>query len=94
LVAHFLKFCNEKRQLPVLWHQSLLVFAQRYKQDITKEQKNQLKVLLKIHYHHQITPEIRRELFNSVSRGETPPQHPMALPAALPQTKDDENMDL
>jgi len=25
---HFLSFVNERRELPVLWHQSLLVFAQ------------------------------------------------------------------
>mmetsp|Transcript_34098 Transcript_34098/g.43817 ORF Transcript_34098/g.43817 Transcript_34098/m.43817 type:complete len:187 (-) Transcript_34098:141-701(-) len=71
LVAHFLTFMEETRQLPVLWHQSLLVFAQRYKFHITKEQKEQLKPLLKKHFHYQITPEVRRELYNSRSRGET-----------------------
>jgi essential nuclear protein 1 len=29
LVFHFLQFLNDPREMPVLWHQSLLVFAQR-----------------------------------------------------------------
>jgi len=32
--------------------------------------KKQLKQLLRKHSHHTITPEIRRELFSSKSRGE------------------------
>lgn len=47
-----------------------MTFAQRYKTELTAEQKESLKPLLKKHYHHQITPEIRRELFTTVSRGE------------------------
>ena len=70
LVTHFLSFLTEQRKLPVIWHQSLLVFAQRYKNDLTAEQKNWLKPLLKMHQHHMITPEVRRELFSSRSRGE------------------------
>ena len=30
LVHHFYKFTHDQRELPVLWHQALLVFAQRY----------------------------------------------------------------
>ena len=56
--------------LPVLWHQSLLVLAQRYKEEITREDKERLKQVLRAHPHHQITPEIRRELFNCRGRGE------------------------
>uniref|UniRef100_A0A6B2L608 Bystin n=1 Tax=Arcella intermedia TaxID=1963864 RepID=A0A6B2L608_9EUKA len=70
LVQHFLRFRDEKRPLPVLWHQSLLSFSQRYKQEITLEQKQQLKLLLREKTHYLITPEIRRELFNSKSRGD------------------------
>jgi len=70
LADHFLRFNTETRALPVLWHQSLLAFAQRYKQSITGEQKKQLKQLLRKHSHHTMTPEIRRELFSSKSRGE------------------------
>jgi len=61
--------------LPVLWHQSLLVFAQRYKEEITKEDKERLREVLKAHSHHQITPEVRRELFNCRSRGELDPSN-------------------
>ncbi|KAM7402097.1 hypothetical protein PAMP_017365 [Pampus punctatissimus] len=68
LVAHFLSFRNEKRVLPVLWHQSLLTLAQRYKADLSSEQKAALLELLKIQTHPQISAEIRRELQNSESR--------------------------
>ena len=70
LVKHFLSFLSEQRALPVLWHQALLVFCQRYKTDLTKAQKDAMKPLLKAHHHHMITPEVRRELFSSKSRGE------------------------
>lgn len=63
LSKHFLGFTVDTRTLPVLWHQSLLVFTQRYKNDISKAHKEAMKALLKQHFHHQITPEIRRELF-------------------------------
>ncbi|XP_029948243.1 bystin [Salarias fasciatus] len=68
LVAHFLSFRSEKRVLPVLWHQSLLTLAQRYKADLASEQKTALLELLKIQTHPQISAEIRRELQNSESR--------------------------
>ena len=71
IAGHFAAFKDEKRQLPVLWHQALLVFAQRYKTNLTRQQKEALKPLLKVHFHRMITPEIRRELFQSVCRGET-----------------------
>jgi essential nuclear protein 1 len=48
----------------------MLTFAQRYKQDITAAQKEAFKQLLKTHVHHAITPQVRRELFSSKSRGE------------------------
>merc|ERR1712216_167041 len=38
VVEHFMQFLDETRALPVLWHQTLLLFAQRYKNDITVEQ--------------------------------------------------------
>lgn len=34
LVDHFMRFVGETRELPVLWHQSLLVFVQRYRADV------------------------------------------------------------
>ena len=67
LVTHFTNFIKETRVLPVIWHQSLLVFAQRYKLQLTDEHRSAFKELLKIHSHHQITQEVRRELFNSAN---------------------------
>lgn len=62
------RFKNDKRALPVLWHQSLLSFVQRYKTDISVEQKEALSELLHNQSHSLITPEIRRELLHSKTR--------------------------
>lgn len=70
LVFHFLRFKRDKRELPVLWHQAFLVFVQRYKSDLTPEQKEALMEVLRVKVHVQITPEIRRELVHSVARGD------------------------
>ncbi|ORX60981.1 Bystin-domain-containing protein [Piromyces finnis] len=70
VVFHFLRFKRDPREMPVLWHQSLLIFAQRYKEDITPEQRESLLDLMKYKYHEQITPEIRRELSNVQTRDE------------------------
>jgi essential nuclear protein 1 len=61
-VFHFLKFERDPRELPSLWHQALLTFVQRYKNDISSEQKEALMHLLRKKSHPKITPEIRREL--------------------------------
>ncbi|KAJ1336257.1 hypothetical protein BSLG_007485 [Batrachochytrium salamandrivorans] len=71
LVFHFLRFRGDSRELPVLWHQALLTFAQRYKEDLTDDQKEALLDLIKIKHHESISAEIRYELKNSVSRGES-----------------------
>jgi essential nuclear protein 1 len=68
IAEHFVGFMSETRTMPVLWHQSFLVFAQRYKASLTKEQKEGLRNVLRKHQHPAITSEIRRELFNSASR--------------------------
>nr|XP_060629033.1 bystin [Anolis sagrei ordinatus] len=78
LVFHFLAFRTDKRNLPVLWHQCLLTFAQRYKEDLSSEQKEALLELLKSHSHPQISAEIRRELVNSKCR-DTEGMQPMAV---------------
>ncbi len=70
LVFHFIRFKRDPREMPVLWHQSFLVFVQRYKQDLTQEQKDALLEVLRSKVHAQITPEIRREIVHSVARGE------------------------
>ncbi|EAL63142.1 hypothetical protein DDB_G0288565 [Dictyostelium discoideum AX4] len=75
LVDHFVMFDEEVRELPVLWHRALLSFVQRYKTDITKDQKEKLKIILRKHNHHIITAEIRRELFFSNSRGGVAPSN-------------------
>ncbi|SCZ93323.1 BZ3500_MvSof-1268-A1-R1_Chr6-2g08608 [Microbotryum saponariae] len=73
LVFHFIRFKRDPREMPVLWHQSFLVFVQRYKSDLTEEQKRALLDTLKVKVHPQITPEIRREILNSVARGKEVP---------------------
>ena len=70
LVFHFIRFQDDRREMPVLWHQALLVFLQRYKEDITTEQKEAIQELIKKQNHHTVTGEIRREITNSKSRGE------------------------
>lgn len=68
VVFHFLRFEHDHRELPVLWHQSFLTFAQRYKADISSEQKKALLKLLRSKSHPTITPDIRRELESSACR--------------------------
>lgn len=68
VVFHFLGFTNDPRDLPVLWHQCLLTFVQRYKEDISVEQKEALVELIRNKSHHEITPEVRREILNSKCR--------------------------
>ncbi len=66
LVRHFASFTNDnKTVLPVLWHQCLLVFVQRYKNEVQDEAREALRLVIKQHFHRKITPEIRRELFGA-----------------------------
>ncbi|KAG9219048.1 hypothetical protein CCMSSC00406_0001458 [Pleurotus cornucopiae] len=77
LVFHFIRLSNtykaktrgDAEKLPVLWHQSLLAFVQRYASDLTPEQKDALLDVVRATPHAQIGPEVRRELVNSVPRG-------------------------
>ena len=70
LVDYFDGFRHSTELPPVLWQQTLLAFAQHYKAEITSEQKEALKALMRAQPHAQITPEIRRELFSARSRGD------------------------
>merc|ERR1712241_301810 len=70
VVFHFIRFRSEKRELPVLWHQALLTFVQRYKGHVSSEQRDALLELLKFQNHDKITPEIRRELQHAKCRDE------------------------
>ncbi|KAJ5548610.1 hypothetical protein N7513_005844 [Penicillium frequentans] len=83
LVFHFMRFraadgsedalmgdgSSKGYRLPVLWHQSLLVFAQRYRNDITEDQREALLDLLLVRGHKDIGPEVRRELLAGRGRG-------------------------
>ncbi|XP_017785444.1 PREDICTED: bystin [Nicrophorus vespilloides] len=68
VVFHFLRFERDTRELPVLWHQAFLTFVQRYKADISSEQRDALLNLLKKQNHPTITNEIRRELQHAKCR--------------------------
>ncbi|KAG8745783.1 snoRNA-binding rRNA-processing protein [Ceratobasidium sp. 414] len=77
LVFHFIRIANSHKgsradgdKLPVLWHQSLLVFCQRYASDLSPDQKDALLDVIRVRPHAQIGPEIRRELVNSASKTE------------------------
>ncbi|GHJ84983.1 hypothetical protein NliqN6_1385 [Naganishia liquefaciens] len=80
LVFHYIRLANSSRskdgedKLPVLWHQSLLVFVQRYGSDLTPEQKDALLDVIRARPHPSISAEIRREILNSVVRGEPRPE--------------------
>lgn len=81
LVFHFIRLSNtykargrgDTQKLPVLWHQSLLAFCQRYSPDLTPDQKDALLDVIRVNPHLQIGAEVRRELVNSVARGEPRP---------------------
>ncbi|XP_068656520.1 bystin [Aristolochia californica] len=70
VVAHFVRFLDDTRIMPVIWHQSLLAFVQRYKNELPKDDKVNLDRLIQYQKHHLVTPEIRRELKNSRNRGD------------------------
>jgi essential nuclear protein 1 len=54
--------------LSVLWHQSLLAFAQRYKNEINEDQREALLDLLLARGYKQIGPEVKRELLEGRGR--------------------------
>ncbi|KAL8904976.1 MAG: hypothetical protein Q9207_002929 [Kuettlingeria erythrocarpa] len=56
-------------KLPVIWHQCLLSFAQRYRNDITEDQREALLDLLLNRGHKDIGPEVLRELLVGRGRG-------------------------
>lgn len=77
VVAHFMRFLDDTRIMPVIWHQCLLTFVQRYKTELTKEDKDNLERLIQYQKHYLVTNEIRRELKNSRNRGEK--EDPMSI---------------
>ena len=44
------RFRNDERQLPVLWHQSFLAFAQHYKKEVSTEQRKALMEIIKVSF--------------------------------------------
>lgn len=71
VIAHFLRFIEDDRTMPVIWHQCLLSFVQRYKNELKKEDKDNLEKLMRQHKHYLLTPEIKRELHHSHNRGQS-----------------------
>ncbi|SCU84112.1 LAME_0C08284g1_1 [Lachancea meyersii CBS 8951] len=57
-----------ERTLPVVWHKAFLAFAERYKNDITQDQRDFLLETVRQRGHKDIGPEIRRELLAGQSR--------------------------
>ena len=107
LVFHFLRFRASKEQgevalaskeakLPVLWHQSLLIFAQTYRNEITEDQREALLDLLLLRGHKDIGPEVRRELVAGRNRTATNGEGGNEMSIDDPEKKDDgdDTMDL
>ena len=85
LVQYFLTFKDAAEVPTLLWQQCLLAFAQHYKTEITSEQREALKHLLRAQPHPVVTPEIRRELFSANrSRGDPFIAHFAGLEGAVP----------
>lgn len=61
LLSYFESFKSVDEELPVLWHQSLLVFCQRYKLELSEEEKKSVLELVQIKRHCQISAEVERE---------------------------------
>ncbi|KAF3927533.1 Bystin [Arthrobotrys entomopaga] len=62
VVFHFIRFANSNEKMPLLWHQSLLSFATRYKNDITEDQRKALFELVRKKGHPAVAPQIVAEL--------------------------------
>ena len=55
--------------MPVVWHQCMLCFIQRYKDEIRPQDKEAIRKLCSIQHHYQVSPEIIRELDHGKGRG-------------------------
>lgn len=64
LADYFIGFLDNDTEFSatVIWHQGLLTFAQLCKTDVDEDRKQKLLELIKVHRHHEISDEIRREL--------------------------------
>jgi len=68
-----------QHKLPVIWHQCLLAFATRYRDEITEDAREALLDLLLSHGHPAIGPEVRKELLAGRGRGVPVEQPELAL---------------
>lgn len=59
---YFCSFATPENILPVIWHQTLLVFVQRYKSEFDENRKKHIRDLVGIQNHVMISPEILREI--------------------------------
>lgn len=63
LCQHFTSFLKEdERQLPVLWHQTLLSFVQIYSHEISKAWRAKILLTSKKHSHYYYSPLIKKQL--------------------------------
>ena len=62
VVEFFITFRNGSSEQPVIWHQMILAFVQRYKHQLTSSQRDEILGLIRIHQHREISAEIQREL--------------------------------
>lgn len=62
ILLFFEQTSHESKMLPVLWHQCLFVFVQRYKKEFVREQKTKILEILKLSRHEAISSLIEEEL--------------------------------
>ncbi len=72
LCDYFVNFVNYDGTLPVMWHQAVLAFVQRYKLELSDTQKDALRFLIRKKVHPAISEEIRNEILSTrVNEGAT-----------------------
>lgn len=62
LVNHFSSYRKVTYLLPVIWHQNLLTFVNRYDSNISEKNRQELKLLVKTHNHRKISNKILQKL--------------------------------
>ena len=69
LVEYFCSYEEVDEPPPVLWQQTLLAFAQHYKSEITSEQKEALKALMRAQPHADHAGDSARAVLCTLTRG-------------------------
>lgn len=64
-INFFLNFATYKKALPLVWHKSLLLLVQNYKDLLNDEQRKNLQDLVTKKHHHKISVEILKSLFST-----------------------------